>query len=83
MQKRLRPVYPGDGATVFAIDDGDLLSPDPPTRRWFMQAAQYFGIQLQIAFNCGAAFLPWPPAKLTQGLTAASFKIGVASQLLL
>ena len=44
MQKRLRPVYPGDGATDFAIDDRDLLLLDPPMGRWFTQAAEYFGI---------------------------------------
>ena len=44
MQKRLRPVYPGDGATDFAIDDRDLLLLDPPVEQWFMQAAEYFGI---------------------------------------
>ncbi|VVD29637.1 protein of unknown function [Paraburkholderia dioscoreae] len=30
MQKRLRPVYPGLGATDFAIDVRDLLLPGPP-----------------------------------------------------
>jgi hypothetical protein len=44
MQKRLRPVYPGDGATDFAIDDRDLLLLDPPVEQWFMQSAGYFGI---------------------------------------
>ncbi|RKE34902.1 hypothetical protein B0G76_0934 [Paraburkholderia sp. BL23I1N1] len=44
MQKRLRPVYPGDGATDFAIDDRNLLLLDPPTAWWFTQVADYFGI---------------------------------------
>ncbi|MFM0504390.1 hypothetical protein [Paraburkholderia caffeinilytica] len=44
MQKRLRPVYPGDGATDFAIDDRNLLLLDPPGERWFTLAADYFGI---------------------------------------
>ena len=44
MQKRLRPVYPGNDATDFAIDDRDLLLLDPPMVRWFTQAAEYFGI---------------------------------------
>jgi len=44
MQKRLRPVYPGDGATDFAIDDRDLLLLDPPMERRFTQAAENFEI---------------------------------------
>lgn len=44
MQKRLRPVYPGDGATDFAMDDRDLPLLDPPVGRWFMRVADYFGI---------------------------------------
>jgi hypothetical protein len=44
MQKRLRPEYPGDDATDFAIDDHSRLLLDPPTGRWFMPVADYFGI---------------------------------------
>jgi hypothetical protein len=44
MQKRLRPVYPGDGATDFAIDDRVLLLLDPPIERQFMQVAENFEI---------------------------------------
>jgi hypothetical protein len=83
MQKRLRPVYTGDGATDFAIDDRDLRLLDPPVGRWFMQVADYFGIQLQIAFNRGAAFLQCLPVKLTHELTDAGIEVYVASQLLL
>jgi hypothetical protein len=78
MQKRLRPLYPGDGATDFAIDDGDLRLLAPSGRR-FLQVADYFGIQLQIAFNRGAAFLQCLPVKLTQELTDAGVEVCVAS----
>jgi len=44
MQKRLRPGYPGHDATDFAIDLRDLQLLDPPTRRWFMRAAENFEI---------------------------------------
>ena len=83
IQKRLRPVYPGDGATDFAIDECDLLLLEPTVDWWFTQVADYFGIQLQIAFNCGAAFLQCLPVKLTQELTDAGIEVCAASQLLL
>jgi hypothetical protein len=39
MQKRLRPVYPGLGATDFAIDVRDLQVLDPPSGLSFTQGA--------------------------------------------
>jgi hypothetical protein len=44
MQRRLRPVYPGFGATDFAMDLRDLLCPDTPTAGRRMQIADNFEI---------------------------------------
>jgi hypothetical protein len=44
MQKRLRPVYPGLGATDFAIELRGRHLLDPPPDKWFKLDADEFGI---------------------------------------
>jgi hypothetical protein len=51
MQKRLRPVYPGRGATDFAMELRDRHQLDPPPGKWFKLDADEFGIYLQTAFT--------------------------------
>jgi hypothetical protein len=44
MQKRLRPVYPGLGATDFAMELRDRHLLDPPPDKWFKLDANEFRI---------------------------------------